>query len=104
MNAKPGWPKGVIGRADNTRTYHFEDSKKPAAPITDLEVLASYCERAHADLEVHKAVLADAENHVVQCQGEVAKAEIFLEECQAEFVKASANRKGVPCPNTPMKC
>lgn len=103
MNAKPGWLKGVIGRADTTRTYHFEDGKKPAAPISDLEVLASYCERAHADLEVHRMVLADAQNAVVQCEGEVAKAEIFLEECQAEFVKASSARKGVPCLNTPMK-
>lgn len=103
MNAKPGWLKGVINRAEVTRTYKFEDGKKTAAPITDLEVLASYCERAHADLEVHKAVLADAENHVVQCQGEVAKAEIFLEECQAEFVKASSERKGVPCQSTNTK-
>lgn len=98
-------PRFLGGKVAKTLpTYKFEDSKKPATPITDLEVLASYCERAHADLEVHKAVLADAENHVVQCQGEVAKAEIFLEECQAEFVKASANRKGVPCPNMDGKC
>ena len=103
MNAKPGWLKGVFERAETTRTYRFEDGKKVATPISDLEVLASYCERAHADLEVHKAVLADAQNHVVQCEGEVAKAEIFLEECQAEFIKASSERKGVPCPATASK-
>jgi len=90
-------PRFLGGRASKSQTYTFEDGKKPATPIMDLEVLASYCERAHADLEVHKAVLADAENHVVQCQGEVAKAEIFLEECRAEFMSASAARKGVPC-------
>lgn len=98
MNAKPRWLQGVFERAEVTRTYKFDDGKKAAAPITDLEVLASYCEQAHADLEVHKAVLADAQNHVVECQGDVAKAEIFLEECQAEFLKASSARKGVPCP------
>lgn len=103
MNAKPGWLKGVFEKAENTRTYKFEDGKKTATPITDLEVLASYCERAHADLEVHKMVLADAQNAVVQCEGEVMKAEIFLQECQAEFVKASSARKGVPCLNTPTK-
>jgi len=97
VNAKPGWLKGVFERAENTRTYKFEDGKKTATPIMDLEVLASYCERAHADLEVHKAVLIDAENHVVQCQGEVEKAAIFLEECQAEFRQASKARAGVPC-------
>lgn len=97
MNAKPGWLKGVFERAENTRTYKFEDGKKTTTPIMDLEVLASYCERAFADLQVHKAVLADAQNQVVECEGEVAKAELFLEECQAEFRQASKARAGVPC-------
>ena len=89
--------KGVFERAENTRTYKFEDGAKTTTPIMDLEVLASYCERAFADLQIHKAVLADAQNHVVECEGEVAKAELFLEECQAEFRQASKARAGVPC-------
>lgn len=92
-------PRFLGGKVAKTLPpYKFEDGKKVVTAVSDLEVLASYCERAHADLEVHKMVLADAQNAVVQCEGEVAKAEIFLEECQQEFIKAATDRKGVPCP------
>lgn len=98
MNAKPGWLKGVFERAEVTRTYKFETGETVAAPkSTNLEKLARHCEEAFADVQVQRAVLADAQNHVVECEGEVAKAELFLEECQAEFRQASKARAGVPC-------
>ena len=96
MNAKPNWLQGVISRAAVTQPYKFEDGPATEKVITDLEVLASYCEQAAADLEVQRAVLIDAENHVVECQAEVLKSETFLERRQAAYIQAAKSRAGVP--------
>ena len=49
MNAKPGWLKGVIGRAEISQTYKFDDGEPTTQPqIKDLEKLAKLCEAAHA--------------------------------------------------------
>ena len=72
MNAKPGWLKGVFERAEVTRTYKFETGETVAAPkSTNLEKLARHCEEAFADVQVQRAVLDDARNHVVECEGEM---------------------------------
>ena len=98
MNAKPGWLKGVFERAEVTRTYKFETGETVAAPkSTNLEKLARHCEEAFADVQVQRAVLDDARNHVVECEGELMKAELELEKRQAEFRQASKARAGVPC-------
>ncbi len=99
MNAKPGWLKGVFERAEVTRTYKFETGETVAAPkSTNLEKLARHCEEAFADVQVQRAVLDDARNHVVECEGELMKAELELEKRQADYVKIAAERHGVPCP------
>lgn len=86
------------GKLPKLQTYRYEDGKKIEPIITDLEVLGSYCEQAFAELEIEKSVLADAQNHVVVLQGNVALKELALKEAQKAFRKAAADRKGVPCP------
>ena len=104
MSAKPRWLQGVFERADTTRTYHFETGEtQPAPKITNLEKLACKIEEAFADVQVHRAVLEDARNHVVECEGDLMKSEIELEKRQADYIAAAAERKGVPCPSTTMK-
>ena len=105
MNApSKGWARGalklVIGNADATKPlYHFETGETVAAPrSTNLEKLARHCEEAFADVQVQRAVLDDARNHVVECEGELMKAELELEKRQADYVKIAAERHGVPCP------
>ena len=93
-------PRFLGGRATESRApYKFDDGEPTAeaAQTKDLERLAKHCEHAFADVQVAKAVLADAQNHVVQCQGELAKAELFWERRQEEFNKAASERPGVPC-------
>lgn len=85
------------GKLPKLQAYRFEDGGKTERVITDLEVLGSYCEQAFAELEIEKSVLADAENHVVVLQGNVALKELALEEAQKAFIKAAGERKGVPC-------
>jgi hypothetical protein len=104
MNAKPGWLKGVFERANETRSYHFETGEtQPVSKSTNLEKLARHCEEAFGDVQVQRAVLDDARNHVVQCEGELMKAELELEKRQADYIATAAERKGVPCPTTASK-
>ena len=97
MNAKPGWLKGVFERADVTRSYHFEtgDTVKAPKQLT-LDQHAQACRRAYADVQVGRAVLEDAQNHVVTCEGDLMKAEIALEKAQDDYVKAAGDIPGVP--------
>jgi hypothetical protein len=102
-NTKPGWPRRalqiVLANSDQTTQseYKFEDGEPVLIPIRDMEQLARRCELAAADVEVQQTILRDAENHVVQCQGELIKAQTLLERQQAAYLQAASLRKGVPC-------
>lgn len=97
MNAKPRWLQGVFERANTTQTYHFETGDTLRLPRQrTLDEHAKACSRAHADVQVAKAVLDDARNHVVDCEGELMKAELALEEAQSEYSAAAGEIPGVP--------
>ena len=95
--AKPSWLQNVFERADVTRTYHFETGEtKHVESKLSLDQRAERCRRADADVKVAQAVLEDAQNHVVDCQGDLMKAELALEKAQAEYIEAAAEIPGVP--------
>jgi hypothetical protein len=84
-------PKIFGGRA----MARLEEDQAPAD--LPLQEWARRCQLAHADLEIEKAVLIEAQNQVVECQGRVMKAELLLERQQEEYRIAAAKLPGVPC-------
>lgn len=99
MKAKkePSWLQGVLSRGEATRTWNFETGDtKPVKKVLTLDQFADACRRAHADVKVAQAVLEDAQNHVVDCQGDLMKAELALEKAQNEYIEAAAEIPGVP--------
>ncbi|MEQ1518535.1 MAG: hypothetical protein ABL931_18800 [Usitatibacteraceae bacterium] len=104
MSTKQGWARGalklVIGNAATTQdvqTHVLEDGEPKPAPDLPLQEWARRCQLCFADLEIEKAVLIEAQNHVVQCQGRVMKAELLLERQQEEYRIAASKLPGVPC-------
>lgn len=100
-----GWGRGalslLINNAANTQPaesrWHFETGDtKPVKKVLTLDQFADRCRNAHADVTVAQAVLEDAQNHVVDCQGDLMKAELKLEQAQAEYKDAAGEIPGVP--------
>lgn len=95
--AKPSWLRAVMDSAAVTKPYHFETGDtRPVKKVLTLDQFAEACRRTHADVKVAQAVLEDAQNHVVDCQGDLMKAELALEKAQSEYIEAAAEIPGVP--------
>lgn len=97
---KVSWLRGVMDSAANTQRdapYHFEtgDTVKVKRTLT-LDQHANICRRAFADVEIARAVLVDAQNHVVTCEGDLMKAELALDEAQKGYSEAASEIPGVP--------
>lgn len=90
--AKPSWLRVVMDQASSTRPYKFEDGIVTEPKVLTLDERAAICRRAHGDVEIARAVLEDARNHVVECEGELMKAELALEREHKEFTAAAAEK------------
>lgn len=89
-------PRVFGGGAMRKDEYVFQDGEVTPADLP-IQEWVRRCQLAHADVEIEKAGLAEAQNQVVQCQARLAKAELLLERQQDEFTRAASKLPGVPC-------
>jgi hypothetical protein len=90
---------GAISRKSETKSleYIYVDDDEAIAPELSIQEWARRCQLGHADVELEKRALIDAQNLVVQAQARVSKAELFLERQQQGYIDAAKKLPGVPC-------